>query len=172
MSLNKNCRVSLEEHEENFFSSHLVSRLDITRHGFAKVGPASHIFQEDSRLKEKWKGLFHMDQFHNFCNKRLCEAPSHFSLLHSFREKCCKEIAGFHHHEATVHMAHCCNEGVMFFPLIYPDYTIKRESRLMEPSVPALHLPICLLSSLNFCRTFGASLQRDGPALGQTLASG
>lgn len=65
----------------------------------------------------------------------------------------CEESAGFHHHEATVHMAHCCNEGVMFLPLIYPDYTIKRESLLMEPCVPPLHLSIHLFSSFNFWGT-------------------
>ena len=53
-----------------------------------------------------------------------------------------RESAGFHDHEATVHMAHCCNEGVMFLPLIYPDYTMERESLLMEPCVPSLHLSI------------------------------
>lgn len=58
-----------------------------------------------------------------------------------------EERAGFHNHEATVHMAHCCNEGVMFLPLIYPDYTMERESLLMEPCVPPLHLSICLFSS-------------------------
>lgn len=62
-----------------------------------------------------------------------------------------EECAGFHNHEATVHMAHCCNEGVMFLPLIYPDYTMERESLLMEPCVPPLHLSICLFSSSD-CR--------------------
>lgn len=39
-------------------------------------------------------------------------------------------------------MAYCCNEGVMFLPLIYPDYTMERESLLMEPCVPSLHLSV------------------------------
>lgn len=53
-----------------------------------------------------------------------------------------EECAGFHNHEATVHMAHCCNEGVMFLPLIYPDYTMERESLHMEPCVLHLHLSL------------------------------
>lgn len=43
-------------------------------------------------------------------------------------------------------MAYCCNEGVMFLPLIYPDYTMERESLLMEPSVPSPP-SVCLFSS-------------------------
>lgn len=40
----------------------------------------------------------------------------------------------------------------MFLPLIYPDYTMVRESLFMEqPCVPSLHLSICLFSSSD-CR--------------------
>lgn len=66
-----------------------------------------------------------------------------------------KARAGFHNHEATVHIAHCCNEGVMFLPLIYPDYTMERESLLKEPCVPALHLSI-RLSLSSYCMVWTA----------------
>lgn len=53
-----------------------------------------------------------------------------------------------------VHTAQCCNEGVMFLPLIYPDYTMECESLLMEPCVPPLHLSICLFTYSDRCRNF------------------
>lgn len=63
-----------------------------------------------------------------------------------------KECVSFQNHEATVHMAHCCNEGVMFLPLIYPDYTMERESLVKEPCVPSLHLSLLIFGFLgNLC---------------------
>lgn len=41
------------------------------------------------------------------------------------------------------HAAHCCNEGAMFLPLIYPDYTMVCESLFHG----AIHLSICFSSA-------------------------
>lgn len=38
------------------------------------------------------------------------------------------------------------------FLLIYPDYTMERESLLIEPCVPPLHLSISLSHRLSYCR--------------------
>lgn len=74
-----------------------------------------------------------------------CIVCPHMKTVHIIMYVCgWEEGAGFHNHEATAHMAHCCNEGAMFLPLIYPDYTMECESLLMEPctcsSSPSVYL--------------------------------
>lgn len=111
-------------------------------------------FHTTSKNSQKWRA--NRDSNGTCCNFQTIS----FKQIHFLISGQCisyvwgREVsAGFNNHEATVHMAHCCNEGVMFLPLIYPDYTMERESLLMGPCVPPLHLPICLFSSSDFWGT-------------------